>query len=325
MYMETRRKTLTDVPGIRVGHAQDERALTGCTVVLAEQMAVCGVDVRGSAPGTRETDLLNPTNLVDSVNAICLSGGSAYGLDAATGVMKWLEDRGQGLDVGVGVVPIVPAAVLFDLSIGSPTVRPTAEMGYQATAVASTGAVVEGNVGAGCGATVGKAAGIAKATKSGLGSSSLTLPTGLVVGAIVALNAVGEVRDPETGRVLAGARKADGFLDSTELIMHGAISSMLPGTNTTIAVVATNAQLNKAEATKVAQMAHDGLARTIFPVHTMYDGDTVFALATGMVEASVDTVGVIAAKVLAEAVVRAVKQAVSAGGLPAYRDMHLRA
>lgn len=311
------------MPGIKVGQAQDEKALTGCTVILVDDMAVCGVDIRGSAPGTRETDLLNPLNLVQKVNAICLSGGSAFGLDAATGVMQWLEEHGYGLDVGVGVVPIVPAAVLFDLGVGDARTRPNADMGYRAAKAASTDPVQEGNAGAGCGASVGKAAGIHRGMKSGLGSFARELPTGLVIGAVVAVNAVGEVRDPKTQEVLAGARgDRNELLDSSKLLTERPQTPFSPGTNTTIAVVASNARLNKTEATKVAQMAHDGLARTIFPVHTMYDGDTVFALATGEVDATVDVVGVLAAEVLGEAVVRAVKQAQGAGGLPAYRDLH---
>jgi L-aminopeptidase/D-esterase-like protein len=325
--------TLTAVPGVKVGHAQNETALTGCTVVLTEQGAVCGVDVRGSAPGTRETDLLNPINLIDKVHAICLCGGSAFGLDAASGVMRYLEERGCGFDVGVGVVPIVPAAVLFDLAIGDASVRPDAAMGYEAARRANTDPVAEGNVGAGCGATVGKLAGPARAMKSGLGSASRTLPGGLIVGAIVAVNAVGEVRHPVSGQILAGARGDDGrLLDSRELLHHmlnatsdesaaSPFSQPAPGTNTTIAVIASNAKLNKTEVTKVAQMAHDGLARTIFPVHTMHDGDTIFALSTGAVDAPADGVGAIAADVLAEAVVRAVQAATSAGGLPAWRDL----
>jgi L-aminopeptidase/D-esterase-like protein len=312
--------TITDVPGVKVGHAQDPEACTGCTVVLTEQGAVCGVDVRGSAPGTRETDLLAPTNLVQQVHAIVLSGGSAFGLDAASGVMKYLEERGIGLDVGVARVPIVPAAVLFDLAVGNPRVRPDADMGYLAASRASDAAVEEGNVGAGCGASVGKLAGMSRAMKSGLGSASRTLDNGLVVGAVVAVNAVGEVRDPRTNQVLAGARGDDGeFLDSHTLLCQAPVQ-VLPGTNTTIAVVASNANLTKAQATKVAQMAHDGLARTIYPVHTMLDGDTIFAVATGGADVPVDVVGALSADVLAEAVVRAVTRAESAAGLPACRD-----
>ncbi|QSO51532.1 P1 family peptidase [Alicyclobacillus curvatus] len=326
--------TIVDVPGIRVGHADDAIGLTGCTVLLMKGGAVAGVDVRGSAPGTRETDLLDPVNLVSEVHAICLTGGSAYGLDAASGVMRYLEEQGVGLNVGVGVVPIVPAAVLFDLACGDPSVRPNADMGYKAALRADTDPVrpvAEGNVGAGCGATVGKLAGPFSAMKSGLGSASITLPNGLVVGAIVAVNAVGNVRDPDTGAWIAGARdENDAILSATELLTRFASPDrrgdhgLMPGTNTTIAVVASNAKLTKSEATKVAQMAHDGLARTIFPIHTMHDGDTVFAVATGHVDAMTDVVGALSAEVLAQAVLRAVKAAEGVPGLPAWRDLRPR-
>lgn len=314
--------TITDVPGIRVGHAEDTDALTGCTVVIAEDAAVCGVDVRGSAPGTRETDLLDPVNLVSHVHAICLSGGSAYGLDAASGVMAYLEEQGIGLDVGFGVVPIVPAAVLFDLSIGNPKVRPTRDMGYAAACLASKEPVAQGNVGAGAGATVGKLNGFSQAMKSGIGSASRVLPNGLVIGALVAVNAVGHVKDPDSGEILAGPRDEEGgIVDSLELMQQHAFSLIPPGTNTTIGVVASNAVLTKAEAKKIAQMAHNGLARTIWPIHTMYDGDTLFAMGTGQVKASIDLIGTLSAEVLAEAVVRAVRTAKPAGGLPACSSM----
>ncbi|MGN7471167.1 P1 family peptidase [Brevibacillus sp. SAFN-007a] len=311
--------TIVDVPGIRVGHAQQEEALTGCSVILLEKPSVCGVDVRGSAPGTRETDLLDPVNLVSVVHAICLSGGSAYGLDAAAGVMQYLEEKGIGLDVGYGVVPIVPAAVLFDLAMGDYRVRPDRQMGYQAALAATSEAVAQGNVGAGTGASVGKLNGFAHAMKSGLGSASLALPSGLVIGAIVAVNALGHVVEPKTGTILAGPRDERGEIrDSMEIMLQHAFSPIPPGTNTTIAVVASNAKLTKAQVKKVAQMAHDGLARTIRPIHTMYDGDTIFAVATDEVDAAVDLVGALSADVLAEAVVQAVKSAKEAGGLPAW-------
>lgn len=313
--------TIVDVPGVLVGHAQNQEALTGCSVLLLEQPSVCGVDVRGSAPGTRETDLLNPVNLVSVVHAICLSGGSAYGLDAATGVMQWLEEQGRGLDVGFGIVPIVPAAVLFDLSIGDPRIRPDRSMGYEACNRASREVVQQGNVGAGTGATVGKLNGFGQAMKGGLGSASCSLPNGLVIGAMVAVNAVGHVFDPNTSEILAGPRDEQGdILDSVELMTTHSFSPIPPGTNTTIAIVASNANLTKAEANKVAQMAHDGLARTIRPIHTMHDGDTVFAVATGGIQTSVDLIGALSAEVLAEAVLSAVKHAEQAGGIPAYRD-----
>jgi len=314
--------TIVDVPGVRVGHAENKEALTGCSVVLLDQASVCGVDVRGSAPGTRETDLLNPVNSVSVVHAICLTGGSAYGLDAAAGVMQWLEEQGRGLDVGFGLVPIVPAAVLFDLSLGDGRVRPDRRMGYQACVNASDKAVPMGNAGAGMGASVGKINGIANAMKGGLGSASRKLENGLVVGALVAVNALGHVIDPRTQEILAGPRNEQNeILDSVELMIRQSPSPFLPGSNTTIAVVASNARLTKSQATKVAQMAHDGLARTIRPIHTTADGDTVFAVATGEMEADVDLIGTLSADVLAEAVVQAVKQAEAAGGLPAWRDL----
>lgn len=309
--------TITDVPGVKVGHAQNEEALTGCTVILLEQPSVCGVDVRGSAPGTRETDLLDPMNLVQTVHAVCLSGGSAYGLDAATGVMQYLEEQGAGLDVGYGVVPIVPAAVLFDLAVGNHRIRPDRNMGYEAAARASKDPVAQGNAGAGMGASVGKMGGFANAMKSGLGSASIALPSGLVVGAVVAVNAVGHVFDPQSGQIVAGPRNEKGqIVDSVELMKTHIQSPIPPGTNTTIAVVASNAKLSKAEAKKVAQMAHDGLARTIRPIHTMFDGDTIFSIATGEVAATVDLIGSLSADVLAEAVIQAVRMAEPAGGLP---------
>ncbi|GIO06767.1 peptidase S58 [Brevibacillus reuszeri] len=315
--------TIIDVPGVKVGHAQNEEALTGCSVIMLDQPSVCGVDVRGSAPGTRETDLLDPVNLVNAVHAICLSGGSAYGLDAATGVMQYLEEQGIGLEVGYGVVPIVPAAVLFDLAVGDNRIRPDRAMGFEAAAAASREDCPQGNVGAGTGASVGKLNGFDHAMKSGLGSASISLPNGLVVGALVAVNAVGHVVEPQTGEILAGPRDEEGQIqDSVEMMKARAFSPIPPGTNTTIAVVASNATFTKAEAKKVAQMAHDGLARTIRPIHTMFDGDTIFAVATGGIETSVDLVGTLSADVLAEAVIRAVKSAEAAGGLPSHSSIH---
>jgi L-aminopeptidase/D-esterase-like protein len=311
---------ITDVSGIKVGNAEDRRALTGCTVLLMEEGAVCGVDVRGSAPGTRETDLLNPVHLVERVHAICLSGGSAYGLDAAGGVMKYLEERDCGFQTGAGVVPIVPAAVLFDLDVGDAKVRPDGKMGYLAASRAARGSFPLGNVGAGCGATVGKMAGPHRAMKGGLGSASRAWGD-LIVGAIVAVNALGEIRDPSSGRILAGARDDEGKIRSYLHWMGMQPLSFSGGMNTTIGVVAANARLTKGEASKVASMAHDGLARTIYPAHTMVDGDTLFAVATGEVEVSVDLVGAIAAEVLAEAVLAAIRSAEGLEGIPAYRDL----
>jgi L-aminopeptidase/D-esterase-like protein len=334
---------ITDVPGIKVGHATDKEALTGCTVVLCEDGAVGGVDQRGGAPGTRETDSMQPMHLVQKAHAIVLAGGSAFGLEAATGVMRYLEERGIGYDTLVAKVPIVPAAILFDLAIGDATVRPDAAMGYAACQAAedappSTGhcgelvepsghSVAEGNVGAGTGATVGKIMGMGQAMKAGLGTASVDLGEGLVVGAIVAVNAFGDVIDPQTGRILAGARSSDGqgFADTLAVMKSLVSKTSLEFSgprDTVIGVVATNARLNKEETNKVAQMAQDGLARTVRPAHTMLDGDTFFALATGSIEADVNTVGAYAAEVVAEAIVRAVKTAEGVAGLPAWRDLN---
>lgn len=320
-------KGLTAVAGLKVGHVTLPERPTGCTVVLAEGGAVGGVDVRGGAPGTRETDLLDPVNLVTKVHAIVLSGGSAFGLDAASGTMRWLEERGIGFDARVAKVPIVPAAILFDLGIGDAKIRPTADCGYKAAALATDGPVAEGNVGAGAGATVGKLAGPGRAMKAGLGSAALVLPNGLVVAALVAVNAAGDVIDPATGRVMAGMRTADGreLADARRLVRSGALlrAPTPAAEDTTIGVVATNATLTKTQATKVAQMAHDGLARAISPVHTPADGDTVFALATGTLagEANELGIGTLAAEVMADAIVRAARQATGIPGYPAARDL----
>ncbi len=301
---------ITDVSGIEVGHFTDTRRPTGCSVVIARDGAVAGVDVRGAAPGTRETDLLHPSNLIDQVHAILLAGGSAWGLDAASGVMCWLEEHGIGLPVRYGLVPIVPAAVLFDLPVGDPRIRPDAHSGYAACVAASRGQPAQGNVGAGAGALVGKLFGIDRAMKGGIGSAAITLD-GVTVGALVACNALGDVLDPGTGKVLAGARTPDGklLLDSRAAILAGAQPGYpLAGTNTTLVVVATDAILTKAQAQRLAQVAHDGLARSINPVHTMSDGDTVFALSTGKSTRNLGMLqlGILAAEVSARAVVRAV-------------------
>ena len=316
---------ITDVSGIRVGHFTDKGRPTGCTVILTESGAVAGVDVRGAAPGTRETDLLDPKNLVQQVHAILLSGGSAFGLDAATGVMKFLEARGIGYDVGVAKVPIVPAAILFDLAVGDAKVRPDAMAGEQACNNASDRFVTEGNVGAGAGATVGKIFGMSRAMKGGLGTASIKLESGITVGAIVAVNAVGDVFEPSTNKLLAGVRTSDGkkLLGTMEAMRSGeALPPLLGGMNTTIGVVAVDVQLDKAQCQKIAQMAHDGLARTINPVHTMYDGDTIFALSTGKSAATVDVtlLGSLAAEVMAQAVIRAIRTAESITGLPSSKD-----
>ena len=301
--------SITDVPGIEVGHAQDDEALTGCTVILCRKGAAAGVDVRGGAPGTRETDLLNPINLVEKVHAIVLAGGSAYGLDAATGVMRYLEENRIGLNTGPARVPIVPAAILYDLNTGRADIRPDSAMGYRAAASASSTNSAEGNVGAGTGASLGKMRGMKYAMKSGLGTASIKFGD-VIIGAIVAANPVGDVVDPKTGLLVAGMRAS-----STLAWMKNGQTRSAIRSNTVIGVIATNAKLTKAQATKVAQMAQDGLARAIRPAHTMFDGDTLFALSTGSVKADVSTVGAFAAEVMADAIVRAVRAAKPAGGL----------
>ena len=316
---------LTSVAGLKVGHHTLSARPTGCTVVLAESGTVAGVDVRGSAPGTRETDLLNPLNLVDQVHAIVLAGGSAFGLDAASGVMRFLEERKVGFPTPYGVVPIVPAAILFDLGVGDPKVRPAADCGYAAAAAATAGPVEEGNVGAGAGATIGKMMGMERAMKGGVGTAAIALPDGLVVAALVAVNAYGDVIDPATGRVVAGVRNAGGagLADARVLLRTGESQKKPLVENSTIGVVATNARLTKTQATKVAQMAHDGLARSITPVHSLADGDTLFALATGTLagDADVSRIGALAAEAVADAVVRAARAAKGLPGLPAARDL----
>jgi L-aminopeptidase/D-esterase-like protein len=320
---------LTEVQGIKVGsHTLSER-LTGCTVIVVDGEGVPGgVSQRGGAPGTSETDLLHPLNMVDQVNAIVLAGGSAYGLDARIGVVRYLEEHKVGWRVSTGVVPIVPAAILFDLAVGKrPDVRPTADCGYKAASTASAGPVSEGNVGAGAGATVGKMGGRG-AMKGGLGSAAIALPNGLIVAALVATNAAGDIVDSETGQVIAGARTADGksLIDVRKLLRAGTLGqSAAPraGENTTLAVVATNARLTKTDINRVALMADDGFARAINPSHTTGDGDTVFALATGrwQGQASVSIIGALAAEAVAEAIVRAVSKAESIEGIPSAREL----
>lgn len=316
---------LTAVDGLKVGHHTLTQRPTGCTVILAEKGATGGVDVRGGAPGTRETDLLDPINTVQQVHAVVLSGGSAYGLDAASGVMRYLEERGIGFPIGGGVVPIVSSAILFDLTVGDFKIRPDASCGYAAAKVASTGAIKEGNVGAGAGATVGKLRGMRYAMKGGIGSAAIRLPSGLIVAAIVASNGVGDVVDPATGRVIAGVRADDGrtFADARRLLREGLDERGRAGEQTTLAVVATNATLTKTQATKIAQMAHDGFARAINPVHTQVDGDTIFALASGTLpgEPNMLLIGALAAEATADAVVRSVQQATGLPNLPAVRDL----
>lgn len=312
-------KGLTDVPGILVGHATDHEALTGCTVILCGTAAVGGVDVRGSATGSCELETLSPAHVAPWVHGIVLAGGSAFGLEAPSGTRRVLEKRGIGFDTGVAHVPIVPGAILFDLAIGRPDVRPSLEMGEKATLAANDGPVPEGNIGAGTGATVGKIFGMKQAMKSGIGSASLTLGSGVVVAALVAVNALGDVIDPETGKILAGARRSAGsreFINSAAALRHGIPETPPFRGNTTLAVVASNARFDKVQTNKVAALASLGVARTISPVNTMSDGDLTFAISMGKEKASVDAVGVAAAEVLAMAVIRAVRAAKNAGGVP---------
>jgi L-aminopeptidase/D-esterase-like protein len=306
------KNSITDVPGIEVGHAQNQKALTGCTVVLCRKGAVAGVDVRGGAPGTRETDLLNPLNLVEKIHAVLLAGGSAFGLDAAGGVMSFLEENKIGFKTRDARVPIVPAAILYDLGLGRSDIRPDAKMGYQACVNASRDVAAEGNVGAGTGASVGKILGMKQAMKSGIGSASIHIGGGVVVGALVVVNALGDVFDPNTAEFIAGVRGKKRTLE----LLHSRIMNILLRDNTVLGVVAVNANFTKTEMTKVAQMAHDGVARTIRPAHTQFDGDAIFALATGGKKMGVSTVGAFAAEAVALAIVRAVRMSVSAGGLP---------
>ncbi len=321
---------ITDVAGIEAGHFTDTRRPTGGPVVLARGGAVAGVDVRGAAPGTRETDLLAPTNLVDRVHGILLAGGSAWGLDAAAGVVRWLEEQGVGFPVGPARLPLVPGAVLFDLLVGDASIRPDAQAGYAACAAASRSPPAQGNVGAGAGAAVGKIFGIGRAMKGGVGTASVTVG-GVTVGALVACNALGDVIDPDTAQPIAGARTEDGLrlLDTRRALLAGvAPQPLIAGTNTTLAVLATDAALTKVQATRLAQMGHDGLARSINPVHTMSDGDTVFALATGASTAPSPGMMVLctmAAEATARAVVQAVRTAhglrVGTLHLPALHDL----
>ena len=321
--------SVTDVAGIEVGHFTDTRRPTGCTVVMAREGAVGGVDVRGAAPGTRETDLLAPTNLVERVHGILLAGGSAWGLDAATGVVQWMEEHGIGFPVGPARLPLVPGAVLFDLLVGDASIRPDAAAGYRACELASTRPPAEGNVGAGAGASVGKIFGIERAMKGGIGTASVTVE-GITVGAIIACNALGDVIDPDTALPIAGARTRNGksLVDSRRALLRGEPPKPhLAGTNTTIGVIATDAVITKAQASRLATVGHDGLARSINPVHTMSDGDTLFALGTGRAGKSLGmmVLGTMAAEAVALAVVRAVRaaQGITAGKqrFPAAADL----
>lgn len=328
--MNPQRITPTSIKGIRIGHAHDEEALTGCTVILCEQGAVGGVDQRGGAPGTRETDALHLAHLVDVVHAVVLAGGSAFGLDAASGVVRYLEERGIGFDTGVAKVPIVPAAILFDLNIGDPKIRPDSQMGYQACLNASSDAPAEGNVGAGMGATVGKILGIGQAMKGGIGCAGLHIGRGVLVTAIAAVNAFGDIIDPQNGKIIAGTRSLEkgplrigtkGYFADTLEVMKSLVGrtvlAFAARGHTVIGCVITNARLSKEQATKVAQMAQDGIARAVRPAHTLLDGDTIFALATGEKKADVNIVGAFAAEVFAQAIVQAIRQAKPVAGLPA--------
>jgi L-aminopeptidase/D-esterase-like protein len=325
-----RRPSITDVDVLRVGHFTFRERPSGCTVIVGDAPFTAGVDVRGGAPGTRETDLLRPESTVEQVDAIVLAGGSAFGLDAAGGVVRWLEEKGRGFETSAGRVPIVCGAILYDLALGDAKIRPDARAGYEAAKTADKAPVVEGNVGAGAGATVGKLLGLERAVRGGLGSWALTLPDGLQIGALVAVNAVGDVHDPLTGRIVAGARAADGrkYADVMSQLRSGTVSHKSPlRENTVLAVVATNAALTKAQCFKVAQMAQDALPRCIQPSHTPWDGDTVFALATGRWPAQgtrpadLTLVGALAADVLASAIVRGVEQASAWGPYPAAHDL----
>ncbi len=314
---------ITDIEGIKVGHASDFVGYTGCTVILCEKGAVCGFDVRGSASGTRQTDPLNVGHIVEQVHGILLAGGSAFGLDATSGVARYLEEKNVGFDVGVARVPIVPSAVIFDLGFGNPKARPTPDMGYEACLKAGD-EVEEGSVGAGTGATVGKIFELPRAMKGGLGTCSLAMPDGLKVAALVVVNAFGDIIDNVTGKIIVGLRKAENsleFANTVTQIKEGAVKKEFGIANTTLGVVATNAVFNKREITKIAQIAQGALIKTISPVHTTFDGDLVFALATGELEADINKVGVLAEFVLAEAIKRAVKKANGFGIIPAFCDV----
>ncbi len=311
-------KGLTDIRGIRVGHVSDFEGITGCTVVLCESGAAAGVDIRGSASGTEEIATLDPGHVAGQAHAIVLAGGSAYGLEAASGVRRYLEHRGVGFATGAAVVPIVPCAILYDLAIGKASARPTREMGEAAAEAATTDAVKEGSVGAGTGATVGKLFGIQQAMKSGIGTFTVALGNGALVSALVVVNAFGDIRDPASGKIIAGARRAKDsreFAD-TEARMKAGAAGGFARANTTLAVVATDARLPKTGCAKLAQLASLGMARTIYPVNTMFDGDTVFALSLGAREADVNALGIAAAEAVTQSILRAVRSAKSLGGVP---------
>ena len=318
--------TITSVPGIEAGHYTDLDNATGCTVILCRKGAVGGVDVRGGSPGTRETDLLQPARRVDQLFAVCLSGGSAFGLDAATGVMAWLEEQGVGFRVSPEViVPIVSSAIIYDLGLVNSKVRPGPKEGRAACAAASKDALAEGTIGAGTGATVAKTGGTSRAVKGGLGSASLSFPSGISVGAVVAVNAIGGIWDYRTGQLLAGPRRDNGgFDDPVGILLDGSPPASPTGpVNTTIGVVATDARLNREEANYLARVSHDGLAMSIRPCHTIRDGDTMFAMATGESDAQVDltSLGAAAVEVTAQAVLRAIRCATGLGGIPAISEL----
>jgi len=312
-----------NIPGVRIGNWEDENAATGCTVIIADKGASAGVDIRGGAPGTRETDLLDPVNLVDRVHAVFISGGSAFGLDAGGGIMRYLEERGIGFDAGVTRVPIVTGAVLFDLAFGDHKIRPGNEAGYKASIASERGSFEEGNHGAGTGATVGKAKGMEYAMKGGLGSFCYE-SNGLLVGAVVAVNAFGNVLDPKKNEYLAGVLTDDGkrILDAEKIVLETAKNEKIEfNGNTSIGVVITNGSFDKAKCKKIAQMAHNGFARTIRPSHTQLDGDSIFAMSTGEVHADINAVGILAADAVAQAVQRAIKEAESIHGVLSFKDI----
>lgn len=315
---------ILDIKGIKVGQVEDLEGLTGCTVVICEEGAVCGVDVRGSAPGTRETDLLDPINMVQKVHAVVLSGGSAFGLESTCGVSRYLEEHNIGFDVGVAKVPIVAGAVLFDLVVGNPKSRPDIEMGYKACEVANDKELKQGNFGAGCGATVGKVKGVDYCMKGGIGSYSIKLDNGLIVAALVAVNAFGDVY--ENGKVIAGVLNSEKskVLNTYDLMKNGVNSGGFNIDNTTIGIVATNAKLTKAECKKISQMSHNGYAKAIFPIHTPHDGDTIFTIATGEVESDVTLLGSIATEVVEKSIINAIKNAKSIDNIPSYEEINLK-
>lgn len=315
---------ILDVKGIKVGQVENKEGLTGCTVVICEDGAVCGVDVRGSAPGTRETDLLDPINMVQKVHAVVLSGGSAFGLEATCGVSRYLEENNIGFDVGVAKVPIVAGAVLFDLGVGDSKCRPDIDMGYRACIVANDTELKQGNFGAGCGATVGKIKGSEYCTKGGIGSYSIKLDNGLVVSALVAVNAFGDIY--EDGKVIAGVLNddKDGFSNTYELMKQGVNKGGFNIDNTTIGIVATNAKLTKAQCKKISQMSHNGYAKAIFPIHTPHDGDTIFTISTGEIETDITLLGSLATEVVEKSIINGVKNAKSINNIPSCNEIILK-